>query len=172
MCTIAHGSNFEPLTLPKAHYPAHIKSFAIRLKITLVAYFDRKIIILRNLQDMESEYPPLPIEDFARTYGYPTSLIRLVVDCGCPAKDGMIDYPSFIMWLVDNYVLVRAKAGLPELPPEEGLMPSAAAHVKLGNTFLTITDYIHSRASNEEIKTAAADTSEFILKVMDQKTAD
>src|SRR5690348_17000201 len=121
---------------------------------------------------MDPEHPPLPIEDFARTYGLPVSLIRLVVDCGCPVKDEMIDYPSFVMWLVDNYALVRVKAGLPELPSEEGLTTSAAAHVRLGNTFLTLTDYIESRSTDKKTKLAAADTAKFILRVMDQKTDD
>jgi hypothetical protein len=40
--------------------------------------------------------------------------------------------------------------------------PGNAAHVQVGNMLLTMTDYINSRASNPEIKAAAADAGRII----------
>jgi hypothetical protein len=115
------------------------------------------------------EDQPLSIEDLAQTYGYPISLFRLAVDCGCPTSSGQMSYSSFVIWFLENYSTVRAKAGLPELPNEEGLTGRPAARIKICNALLTLTDYLQSRASDKEIKIAAADTSEFILGMMDEK---
>ena len=121
---------------------------------------------------MDPERRPLSIEDLARTRGFPISFIRLAIDCGCPTENGKIAFSSFVFWLADNYALVRARAGLQELPSEEGLTKRAAAHVKIGNMLLTISDYLESRSTAKEIKAEADEISQFILRVMDAKTDD
>lgn len=118
---------------------------------------------------MEDEHPSLPIQDFAQEYGYPPSFVRLLLDCGCPTRDGLVDFPTVVMWFLENWAIVRERAGLPELPTMEGLPKDAAAHTKMGYTFLTLQDYIASRASTEETKAAAAGTSQFIREVIRER---
>jgi len=63
---------------------------------------------------MEDEHLLLSAEAFAKQHCYPLSLVRLIIECGCPTQNGLVDYPTLVMWFLDNWEEVRRNAGLPE----------------------------------------------------------
>jgi len=110
----------------------------------------------------------LTVEELSKKTHLPVSLFQLAIDCGCPKTGGKIRYRDFSNWLVDNYAALRAKAGLTELPEVDGLPESIAGFLSIGNSMLTIIDYMKSRTSSEGLKKISDNVAKKILKMMDE----
>ena len=68
----------------------------------------------------------------------------------------------FVLWMTDHYNDFRKLVGLPLLPSHEAEPSDKATHVQIGNMLLTLTDYMNSRASDPEVKQAAASAGRYI----------
>jgi hypothetical protein len=96
--------------------------------------------------------PVIP-EQAAKKCMCPPSLVRLAVDCGLPSLNGKIAPLDFAEWIIDNYNLVRQKAGLPLLEePAESMTFEEKELLRTRNTLRTYADYFASRTTSLPLK--------------------
>jgi len=82
-----------------------------------------------------------------------SSLVTLAVESGLPSLNGKIAPLAFAEWIIDNYNLVRQRAGLPLLEePKQSMTLEEKDHLTVRNTMRTYVDYLASRTSSLALK--------------------
>ena len=101
----------------------------------------------------------MPLEDLALVAAVPVALIRLAIDCGCPARNGCLSHLTLVCWLSYHYDRVREAAALGPLPPVQATNERQRLQLQLRNMLLTMADYSESRCSDQATKRALRDWS-------------
>ena len=109
-------------------------------------------LIIEDLSEKEYKRPLTP-DLFAKKFGYPPAMVRLVIDCGLKSPGGKITGIAFCRWLTANYNVLREHAGLPLLDtPTEAMTAEEQEYLTIGNVIRTHADYFASRTSSLEYK--------------------
>ena len=75
------------------------------------------------------------------------SFIRLCFDAGCPNVQRAISAGDLLLWLFQNYEVVRAVVGLRALAPVENLKPATVARLRMANALITLLEHARSRTT-------------------------
>jgi hypothetical protein len=74
------------------------------------------------------------------------AFVRLCIATGCPADENFLSAAALLEWLFDHYAAVRGAAGLPPLPPIDGVQPAAFQRLRMANALFTLFEFSKSRA--------------------------
>ncbi|HEX8294748.1 MAG TPA: hypothetical protein VF593_00475 [Chthoniobacteraceae bacterium] len=95
---------------------------------------------------------PLSVEDLSQHACLSRAFIRLCLDHGCPAQDGLVSQAAMVDWLCSHYPEIRETAGLRVLPSVEDVPAVIRQKLQAANTMLTMLEYTESRCSDPVTK--------------------
>ena len=96
---------------------------------------------------------PLTPDLFAETFGYPSAMIHLAIDCGMEAPGGKLTAVAFCRWFAIHYNELRGRAGLALLDaPTQEMTAEERALITISNVLKTHADYFASRSTSLEYK--------------------